>query len=230
MREAVAWLDESFGVDRAEARPETDGSRPLDRGAVRAAWCCSAGRCPRCLPRVSPPGVRGRRAASWRRIWPGAGHSRRSPPRILLRCGADALSSRARGGLPGGAFPCVRGDHLRPGCCGSGDWPSGEPVGAHCLPARFVCSTACRRLAMASSGSSGRWTRYVTSFIPVGSRPLLVAVLPGRHLALLPGRRMADAWPGCGARRLCRVTKLAFVVSLGHRGGARSGPACSSSP
>ena len=206
MRESLAWLDESFGMTRQTA-PEIDARGPwivaLLGGVVMLGWPLSS-----LLPRIHP--VSTGAGLSWRRIWPG----------VVIPAIATPLLLRA---VPTHFLPMLVGDYLAAHflvygliTCAwllwRGDWPRGEPV-QRIASARFLFSL----LAVIGYGFVGLvWPldSYVTSFIPVGIRPLLVAVLLVGTLPYF----LADEWLTRGrgaAPGAYAVTKIAFVVSLG---------------
>ena len=205
MRESLAWLDASFGVPRLGA-PEVDSRGPwimaLFAGVVMLGWPLSS-----LLPRTCPlPAGAGLR---WRRIWPGIVIPTVLTP-ILLR------------GMPTHFLPVLVGDYLAvhfflygmitfAWLLWQGGWPK---VGQATMAAPMSFHLAL--LAVIGYGFVGLvWPLdyFVTSFIPVGIRPMLVAVL---LIGTLP-YFVSDEWltRGVGAARgAYAVTKIAFVISL----------------
>lgn len=205
MRESLAWLDESFGITRATA-PEIDARGPwiaaLLAGIVMLGWPLSS-----LLPRVQP--LAAGAGLPWRRIWPG----------VVVPALATPLLLRA---VPTHFLPMLVGDYLAVHflvyglvTCAwllwRGTWPGGE-YARQIASGRFVVSL----LAVVGFGFVGLvWPldSFVTSFIPVGIRPVLVGVLLAGTLPYF----LADEWQTRGqgaARGAYAVTKLAFVVSL----------------
>lgn len=205
MRESLAWLDESFGITRVAA-PEIDSRGPwilaLLGGVVMLGWPLSS-----LLPRVHsiPSGA----GLGWRRIWPGVVIPAVLIP-ILLR------------DMPIHFLPVLVGDYLAvhfflygmitfAWLLWQGGWPK-DGQATMAAPMSFLLAL----LAVVGYGFVGLvWPldSFVTSFIPAGIRPMLVAVL---LIGTLP-YFLSDEWltSGVGAARgAYAVTKLAFVISL----------------
>ncbi|MEI8178587.1 MAG: alpha/beta fold hydrolase [Aestuariivirga sp.] len=205
MRESLAWLDESFGVTR-QATPEIDSRGPwivaLLGGVVMLGWPLSS-----LLPRIQPLPMGA--GLQWRRMWPG----------VLIPAVATPLLLRF---VPTHFLPVLVGDYLAVHfflygliTCAllvwQGSWSKGEQA-QQTAPASFLFAL----LAVVGYGFVGIvWPldSFVTSFVPVGSRPMLVAVL---FLGTLP-YFLSDEWLTRGrgaARGAYAVTKVAFIISL----------------
>lgn len=204
MRESLAWLDQSFGIAR-ERTARTDGRGPwivtLLGGLVLLGWPLSS-----LLPRVSsPPAGAG---LGWRRIWPGLVIPMLATP-ILLRF------------MPTHFLPVLVADYLAVhflfyGVI-AGAWLLWRRRHSDGGSERFsAAGFAAALLAVVAYGFLGLvWPldTHVTSFIPLGSRPLLVAVLLAGTMVYF----LSDEWltRGRGAARGAYATsKLAFLVSL----------------
>ncbi len=204
MQESLAWLDESFGIAR-EGAASTDGRGPwivaLLGGLVLLGWPLSS-----LLPRVSsPPAGAG---LGWRRIWPGLVIPVIATP-ILLRF------------MPTQFLPVLVADYLAVHFLLYGVitaawlfWQRRESDGKSELFS--ATGFAAALLAVVAYGFIAIvWPldAQVTSFIPVGSRPLLIAVLLIGTLFYF----LSDEWLTRGrgaARGAYAVSKLAFLVSL----------------
>ncbi len=207
MRESLAWLNQSFGITRA-APPETDGRGPwimaLLAGIVLLAWPLAG-----LLPRVSqvPLGA----GLGWRSIWPAMILPMIGTPLLLrvlptqflpvLVADYIALHFLAYGAL---TFACLLWLRRR-----NRTIHNAAPIAV----SRLLLATA---LVIGFGFVALVWPldRFVTSFVPVGDRPLLIAVLFGGTLLYF----LSDEWltRGAGAARFApAVSKLAFLVSLG---------------
>jgi dienelactone hydrolase len=206
MRESLDWLDRSFGVTRSAAA-DVDQRGPwiimLFAGIVLIAWPLSF-----LLPRLStaPAGA----DLTWRSgIWPG----------ILLPMIATPLILRA---VPTHFLPLLVGDYLAVHFLLYGlitlawlAWRGRLPVGRadrHTSATRFAASL----LAVVAFGFIAIvWPldSFVTSFVPVGSRPMLIIVLLAGTLVYF----LSDEWLTRGANAAAGfyvVSKLAFLCSL----------------
>lgn len=206
MRESVAWLDQSFGVVRENA-PETDGRGPwiaaLLGAVVLLAWPLSS-----LLPRVSsPPAGAG---LAWKNIWPG----------LVMPMLATPLILRV---APTHFLPVLVADYLATHFLVYGlivlGWILWQRRRGHTektgtpSPRNFLAAL----LPVVSFGFVALvWPldSFVTSFMPVGSRPLLVCVLLIGMLSFF----LTDEWltRGAGAAPGSFIfSKLAFLASLG---------------
>jgi dienelactone hydrolase len=202
MRESVAWLDASFGTARGTAI-ETDGRGPwiaaLLAGIVLLAWPLAS-----LLPRVtSPPAGAG---LGWKRMWPG----------LILPMLATPLILRF---APTHFLPVLVADYLAVHF-----FVYGALVFCWILWQRRSVkpgSTSKRAFALAVAAAVAYgfialvWPldSFVTSFLPTGQRPVLIAILLIGTLSFF----LADEWltRGAGAARGSYVaSKLAFLVSL----------------
>ncbi len=207
LREAVGWLDQTFGV----ARPTglvLDSRGPwillLVAGVVALAWPLSA-----LLPHVAVPAVGA--GLGWRRMWPA----------LLVPMIATPLLLRV---LPTHFLPVLVGDYL------AAHFALYGAITAACLvwlrrgadgarapapvtsPAAFVVAAA----AVVAFGFVALvWPidQFVTSFVPGPGRVTLVlAMLAGTLLFFL-----SDEWLTRGeraARGAYATAKLAFLISL----------------
>ncbi len=205
MRESLSWLDESFGIARPTAA-EIDARGPwiaaLLAGVVMLGWPLSS-----LLPRIEP--VPAGAGLAWRRIWPG----------MVIPAIATPLLLRA---VPTHFLPMLVGDYLAlhflvyglitcAWLLWRGNWPKGASARA-IASARFLVSL----LAVVGFGFAGLvWPldSFVTSFVAVGIRPVLVAALLAGTLPYF----LADEWLTRGqgaAPGAYAATKIAFVMSL----------------
>jgi dienelactone hydrolase len=204
MREAVAWLDQSFGITR-EIAVQTDGRGPwivaLLGGVVLLGWPLSS-----LLPRVSSPQAGA--GLGWRRIWPGLVIPMIATP-ILLRF------------MPTQFLPVLVADYLAVHFLLYGVitaawlfWQRRDSDGkSELLSATGFAAALLAVVAYGFLGLVWPLDTHVTSFIPVGSRPLLIAVLMVGTLFYF----LSDEWLTRGrgaARGAYAVSKLAFMVSL----------------
>ena len=207
LREAVRWLDQTFGIARP-AGPVLDSRGPwillLVAGVVALAWPLSS-----LLPRVAVPAVGA--GLGWRRIWPA----------LLVPMIATPLFLRV---LPTHFLPVLVGDYL------AAHFALYGAITAACLvwlrrgadgarapapvtsPAAFVVAAA----AVVAFGFVALvWPidHFVTSFVPGPGRVTLVlAMLAGTLLFFL-----SDEWLTRGeraARGAYAAAKLAFLISL----------------
>lgn len=206
LREAVDWLDQTFGIARP-AGPVLDSRGPwivlLFAGVVALAWPLSS-----LLPRVAMPAVGA--GLGWSRIWPA----------LLVPMIATPLLLRI---LPTHFLPVLVGDYLAAHFAMYGAitaacllWlrrPSGSVRAPVALsPAAFVAASA----AVVAYGFIALvWPidHVLTSFVPGPGRiTLVLAMLAGTLLFFL-----SDEWltRGDGAARGAYASaKLAFLVSL----------------
>jgi dienelactone hydrolase len=205
MRESLDWLDRSFGITRSAAAVIDDRGPSilaLFAGIVLLAWPLSA-----LLPRVSsvPAGA----GLPWRRIWPG----------LLLPMIATPLILRV---VPTHFLPLLVGDYLAVHFCLYGlitlawlAWQRRLPAlhGEGLISWRSFAAGLTGVLAFGFIGLVWPLDSFVTSFVPLGIRPLLIAVLLAGTLVYFLSdewlTRGANAAPGAYA-----VTKLAFLASL----------------
>jgi pimeloyl-ACP methyl ester carboxylesterase len=204
MRESLAWLDQSFGVTRQGAA-QTDGRGPwivtLLGGLVLLGWPLSS-----LLPRVSsPPAGAG---LDWRRIWPGLVIPMLATP-IILRL------------VPTHFLPVLVADYLAVHFFLYGAittawlfWRRrGGDGKSELFPAAGFAAALLAVVAYGFLGIVWPLDTHVTSFIPVGSRPVLIAVLLVGTLSYF----LSDEWLTRGqgaARGAYAVSKLALLVSL----------------
>ncbi len=206
LREAVGWLDQTFGIARP-AGPVLDSRGPwillLVAGVVALAWPLSA-----LLPRVAVPAVGA--GLGWHRIWPALLGPMIATP-LLLRI------------LPTHFLPVLVGDYLAAHFATYGAitaaclvWlrrgADGVRAPAATSPAAFIAAAAAvvafRFIALV-------WPidHFVTSFVPGPGRVTLVlAMLAGTLLFFL-----SDEWLTRGeraARGAYAAAKLAFLISL----------------
>ena len=205
LRESLEWLDHSFGITRS-AVPGVDGRGPwiiaLFAGIVMLGWPLSA-----LLPRVSV-GAEGA-GLSWRTLWPGVLIPMIGTPLVLQW-------------VPTHFLPLLVGDYLAVHFLVYGlftlAWvwwmrksANGGKPGTTSW-GKFMIAV----LAMVVFGFAGLvWPldSFVTSFVPAGGRPVLVAVLLAGTLVYF----LSDEWltRGSGAARgAYAVAKLAFLTSL----------------
>jgi hypothetical protein len=204
MQESLAWLYQSFGIAR-DGAVRTDGRGPwivtLLGGLVLLGWPLSS-----LLPRVSsPPAGAG---LGWRRIWPGLIIPMIATP-ILLRF------------MPTQFLPVLVADYLAVHFLLYGVitaawlfWQRRDSDGkSELLSATGFAAALLAVVAYGFLGLVWPLDTHVTSFIPVGSRPLLIAVLMVGTLFYF----MSDEWLTRGrgaARGAYAASKLAFLVSL----------------
>jgi dienelactone hydrolase len=205
MRESLDWLDSSFGVSRS-ATAIIDDRGPwiiaLFAGIVLLAWPLSS-----LLPRVSP--VPAGAGLPWRRIWPG----------LFLPMIVTPLILRV---MPTHFLPMLVGDYLAVHFLFYGlitlAWLAWQGRLAAMRGNRHISrpSLIASLLGVLAFGFIGLvWPLdcFVTSFVPVGIRPLLIAVLLVGTLVYF----LSDEWLTRGANAAPGayvVTKLAFLVSL----------------
>ena len=208
MREALLWLDESFGTVRGTA-PVLDARGPwimlLIAGVVLLARPLST-----LLPRVAKPPTGA--GLAWRRLW--------LP--LLVPMIATPLLLRV---LPTHFLPVLVGDYLAAhfamyglitAICLAARRPAGIVRSARMTPAAGL-ALAGASLAVIVYGFIGLvWpiNSYVTSFLPGAGRFQLIAVLWIGTLSFF----LSDEWltRGVGAARgAYAASKVAFVVSLG---------------
>jgi pimeloyl-ACP methyl ester carboxylesterase len=206
MREAVSWLDQSFGIAR-QGPPESDGRGPwiiaLFAGIVLMAWPLSS-----LLPRVSTPSAGA--GLSWRRLWPG----------LLIPMLATPLILRV---TPTHFLPVLVADYLALHFLVYGAivlgfllWQrrrGGLGVKAGDVsPRAFLVAVLCV-IAYGLVALVWPLDGFVTSFIPVGDRPILVGVLLVGTLLYF----LSDEWLTRGehaAKGAYAASKLAFLGSL----------------
>ena len=205
LREALAWLDGSFGVRRT-APPVVPVLGPwvagLLAGTILLAWPLS-----RLLPRVSPqPAGAG---LPWRRAWI-----------LLVPMVVTPLAVRA---APTHVLPVLVGDYLVAHFLVYGLVSLGALLVLRwkgMLPPRVAISLAALAaatagvLAYAAAGIAWPLDRFVTSFFPAPHRLFLLAALCVGTLPYF----VADEWLTRGAqaaRGLYVASKAAFLVSLG---------------
>lgn len=202
MRESVAWLDQSFGMARA-GTTGTDGRGPwiaaLLAGIVLLAWPLAS-----LLPRVStPPAGAGLR---WRQMWPG----------ILIPMLATPLILRV---APTHFLPVLVADYLAVHFFVYGAlvfaWIMWQRPSAKSVITSISAFAAALFAVVVYGFMALVWPldNFVTSFVPSGSRPMLIAILLVGTLAYF----LTDEWltRGTGAARGSYVaSKLAFLVSL----------------
>ena len=204
MQEALAWLDQSFGITREEAA-QTDGRGPwivtLFCGVVLLGWPLSS-----LLPRVSsPPAGAG---LSWQRIWPGLVIPMIATP-VLLRF------------MPTQFLPVLVADYLAVHFFLYGVitvawllWQRrGSDGKSELLNAAAFAAALVAVVAYGFLGLVWPLDTHVTSFIPVGIRPVLIAILLVGTLFYF----LSDEWLTRGrgtARGAYAASKLAFLVSL----------------
>jgi pimeloyl-ACP methyl ester carboxylesterase len=204
-REAVAWLDQTFAVERP-ATVVQGGRGPwillLLAAVVALAWPLAA-----LLPRVAPKASGA--SLRWSRLWPA----------FVVPMVATPLVLRV---VPTHFLPVLVGDYL------AVHFATYGAVTALCLAwlrrqgtPRGRAPTSWGRLGLASAivtaygfvGLVLPLDRYVTSFVPTPARvPLVLAMLVGTL-----GFFLADEWTtrGAGAARgAYAVSKLAFLASL----------------
>jgi hypothetical protein len=205
LREALAWLDASFGRPTATS-PDLDGRGAwillLLAGVVVLAWPLSA-----LLPRVASPPVGA--GLGWRRI---------ALPLVLPALLTPVLLRF----VPTNFLPVIVGDYLAVHFAAYG------ALTALCIA--FVQRGRSRPVSQVSRGRLAAGTlalmlfglvalvwpvhSFVTAFVPAGHRlPLFAATLAGTLIYFL-----ADEWLTRGegaARGAFLASKLAFLVSLG---------------
>jgi hypothetical protein len=207
LQESLGWLDRSFGISRQTQ--EVTGNRGLSllllfAGVLLLAWPLSA-----LLPRVCDPPIGA--GLSWRRVWPG----------LIIPMILTPLILRV---VPTHVLPVLVMDYLAAhfllyGVLTAG-WLLAERVmwGARSpkavAPKRSFIQALLPVIAFCAIAFLWPLDSFVTSFKPVGDRPLLIAVLLPGMLAYFS----ADGWmthgPGA-ARGGAAASKLAFLVSLG---------------
>ncbi|WP_421696272.1 alpha/beta hydrolase [Aestuariivirga sp.] len=205
MRESLDWLDQSFGVGRpvpAKLHWRGPWIIALLAGVVMLGWPLSA-----LLPRVSS--ISAGAGLSWPSIWPG----------VVLPLIVTPLILRV---LPTHFLPLLVGDYLAIHFFLYGfisfAWLLWQARGSMMEKLRFSSWSRfmAALLAVIAYGFAGLvWPldTYVASFVPVGSRPMLVAVLLLGTLLYF----LSDEWLSRGsgaARGAYIVTKLAFLLSL----------------
>lgn len=205
MRESVAWLDGSFGIARS-GEIKTDGRGPwiaaLFAGLVVLAWPLAS-----LLPAVStPPAGAG---LAWRRIWPG----------LLLPMIATPLILRV---APTHFLPVLVADYLAVHFLVYGAialcWIQWQQRGGHVAKvnapsAKAFVAAVLPVIAYGFLALVWPLDSFVTSFVPAGTRPMLIAILLIGTMAFF----LADEWltRGSGAARgAYAVSKVAFLVSL----------------
>lgn len=205
MRESLGWLDSSFGVTR-RAAAIIDDRGPwilvLFAAIVLLAWPLSF-----LLPRVSPVPVGA--GLPWRGIWPG----------LLLPMIATPLILRV---MPTHFLPMLVGDYLALHFFLYGlitlAWLAwrGGPTAMHSIRqvswARFAAGLLCV-LTFGFIGLVWPLDSFVTSFVAVGIRPVLVAALLAGALVYF----LSDEWLTRGenaAPGAYAVSKISFLVSL----------------
>lgn len=206
MRESLAWLDRSFGTTRNTAA-QFDNRGPwiiaLFAGVVLLAWPLSS-----LLPRVST--VAAGAGLPWPRIWPG----------LLFPMIATPLILRV---LPTHFLPLLVGDYLAVHFFLYGlitlAWLGWRGVlfarhGDGRLPWTHIIAAHLAVLAFGFIGLVWPLDSFVTSFVPLGSRPMLITVLLAGTLVYF----LSDEWLTRGphaARGAYAVSKIAFLISLG---------------
>lgn len=207
LAESLAWVDHSFGLARTET-PRIDHRGPaialLFAGIVLLGWPLSV-----LLPRVATPPLGA--GLGWRALWPG----------IVIPMLATPLILRV---LPTHFLPVLVADYLTAHFLLYGlltaAWlvflrmRRGAPAKAAPSTSGSFAQALLPVLVFAFAGLVWPLDRFVTSFMPTGSRPMLVAVLLlGTFVYFI-----ADEWltrgPGA-ARGSPAASKLAFLCSLG---------------
>lgn len=206
LRESLSWLDQSFGIERQD-QPVT-GQRGISilllfGGIVLLSWPLSL-----LLPRVCDPPVGA--SLDWRRMWPG----------ILLPMIATPLILRM---LPTHFLPVLVADYLTAHFLLYGGltaaWVVLQRTRSKLSELRQSSVTRSFLLpllpifAFGAVGLVLPLDYFVTSFIPVGSRPMLIAIMLVGTLLYF----CADEWLTRGdgaARGAYAVSKLAFLASL----------------
>jgi pimeloyl-ACP methyl ester carboxylesterase len=202
MREAVAWLDATFGVARTEA-PYLDARGGLILllvvGIVLLGYPLS-----KLLPVVDEAPAP--TALGWRRLW--------MP--VVLPAVATPLLLRV---LPTHFLPVLVGDYLAVHFAVYGLvtylclWRTGLLASARPRPRRAALAVATIAMTLYAVGVfGGAMDLYVTSFAPTAGRIPLIAVLLVGTLSFFT----ADEWltRSVGARTAALATKVAFILSL----------------
>ena len=204
MQEALSWLDNTFGVER-QGELQTEGLGlwilTLFGGVVVLGWPLSM-----LLPRISmPPAGAG---LNWRRMWPG----------LVIPMIVTPLILRL---IPTHFLPVLVADYLAVHFLVYGAitmiWLLLVRRGGDGGPKFFSWAGFVTAL-IATSGYTFIaiiWPldSYVTSFVPVGTRPVIIAVLLVGTLFYF----LSDEWLTRGqraARGAYVVSKLTLLVSL----------------
>jgi dienelactone hydrolase len=207
LRESLDWLDRSFGITRPA--PEVTGNRGLSilllfGSVLLLAWPLSS-----LLPRVCDPPVGA--GIGWKRLWPGL-----VIPMILTPLILRVVPTHF---LPVLVMDYLAAHFLLYGVL-TGAWLVaqrmlwGAPEPKAIAPTRSFTQALLPVIAFCAIAFLWPLDSFVTSFAPVGDRPLLIAVLLAGTLAYFS----ADGWMthGAGAARGGpAASKLAFLVSLG---------------